>query len=375
MSRPTLSFVVCAAGVGARTGFSKNKLLVPFQGECALVRLIAKLQAPIVDEIILSVHARDVEEIKNLCRPYDKIKIVLGGETRSQSVYNALNVATGEVVLIHDGARPFVDMQTIEECYQSVLTYGSGICAIPASDTVAIARGEEIESFPNRSDCYLVQTPQGFFLKDVKAAYEKAFLEGKDEFTDDSSLYAAYAQKPRLCRGAKSNIKLTFAEDFLTPTRVGFGVDTHAFGKEQDYVVLGGVKIPSETGLIAHSDGDVLLHAVMDALLSAVGLRDIGYYFPDSDMRYKGADSSLLTQKVVGMVKENGYCVHNISIAIQAEKPRLAKYIDEMRKAVATLLEVNVDAVDISAGTNEGLGYVGEGKGITVQAYASLRTR
>ena len=135
------------------------------------------------------------------------------------------------------------------------------------------------------------------------------------------------------------------------------------------------VKIPSETGLIAHSDGDVLLHAVMDALLSAVGLRDIGYYFPDSDMRYKGADSSLLTQKVVGMVKENGYCVHNISIAVQAEKPRLAKYIDEMRKNVATLLEVNVDAVGISAGTNEGLGYVGEGKGITVQAYASLRAR
>ena len=373
MSRPTLSIVVCAAGVGSRAGFDKNKLLIPYQGECALSRLLAKLQCPEIDEIILSIHPRDEEEIGKICRPYDNIRIVRGGATRSQSVYNALQTATGEVVLIHDGARPFIQKQTILNCYQSVLDYGSGICAIPSADTIALADNAEIATVPDRNRCYLVQTPQGFFTKEIKAAYETAFQKGDNAFTDDSSLYGKYVGKPRLCAGAKNNVKLTYAEDFLSPVKVGFGVDTHAFGKAQDYIVLGGVKIPSETGLKAHSDGDVLLHAVMDALLSAVGLKDIGHYFPDTDEKYKGADSTLLTKKVVEMVNEQGYGVHNLSVAIQAEKPRLAKYIDQMRNNVATLMQTDVENIGITAGTNEGLGYVGEGKGITVYAYVSLK--
>ncbi|MBQ8427642.1 MAG: 2-C-methyl-D-erythritol 4-phosphate cytidylyltransferase, partial [Clostridia bacterium] len=148
MSRPTLSFIVCAAGVGARTGFPKNKLLVPYQGECALSRLLAKLQIPDIDEIILSIHPRDEDEIKKLCRPYDKVKLVHGGATRSQSVYHALQQATGDVALIHDGARPFIQKQTILGCYQSVLSYGSGICAVPSADTVAIADGKQIANVP-----------------------------------------------------------------------------------------------------------------------------------------------------------------------------------------------------------------------------------
>ena len=149
-------------------------------------------------------------------------------------------------------------------------------------------------------------------------------------------------------------------------------MDTHAFGKAQDYIVLAGVKIPSQSGLIAHSDGDVAIHALMDALLSAAGLKDIGHYFPDSDEKYKGARSMDLLHKVLQLIAEQGFAPQNVSIAIQAEKPRLSPYIDEMKNSLASALSLDPTAVGITAGTNEGLGYVGEGKGITVYAYIML---
>ena len=135
---------------------------------------------------------------------------------------------------------------------------------------------------------------------------------------------------------------------------------------------MAGVKIPSESGLIAHSDGDVLTHAVMDALLSAAGLKDIGHYFPDTDEKWKGASSMAMLGQVMEMIKDAGFAVGNISVSIQAEKPRLAKYIDDMKTALAAALGVSTACVGVAAGTNEGLGYVGEGKGITVNAYCLL---
>jgi 2-C-methyl-D-erythritol 2,4-cyclodiphosphate synthase len=166
---------------------------------------------------------------------------------------------------------------------------------------------------------------------------------------------------------------LTYAQDFdERKNRCGFGVDTHAFGKPQDYILLGGVKIPSESGLIAHSDGDVLVHALMDALLSAAGLRDIGFYFPDKNPEFKNANSMQLLKKVLGYIGEKGYRVENASIAIQAEKPRLAPYIEDIQNSLAVALGVDPTAIGVTAGTNEGLGYIGEGKGITVNAYVLL---
>ena len=194
-------------------------------------------------------------------------------------------------------------------------------------------------------------------------------------YTDDSSVYAEFIAPPKLCDGEKENVKLTYATDFkslASVERIGFGVDTHAFGKKQNYITLCGVQIPSETGLIAHSDGDVAIHAVMDGMLSAVGLRDIGFYFPDTDEKWRNADSMKMLLEVKELVKQEGYQVKNLSIAIQAEKPKLAKYIPDMKKSVALALEIDERAVGITAGTNEKLGYVGEGKGITVYAYVLL---
>ena len=137
---------------------------------------------------------------------------------------------------------------------------------------------------------------------------------------------------------------------------------------------MAGVKVPSQSGLIAHSDGDVLVHALMDALLSAMGLKDIGHYFPDTDEKWKNADSMKMLEGVVSLIKEKGYGVKNLSVSIQAEKPRLAKFIDEMKNNLARVLKLDPTAIGVAAGTNEGLGYVGEGKGITVNAYALLCT-
>ena len=370
--KQTVCAIICAAGKGLRAGFEKNKLLVPFENSCALEKTLRAFDFPLINEIVITASEEDFAEISALVSVFKNAKVVLGGETRTLSVYNALKATNAELVLIHDGARAFVSRESIEACVQSVKAYGSGICAIPCSDTIAVCEKNTVQSVPDRAMLWQIQTPQGFFRENISYAYERA-IESGETFTDDSSVFARYCGKPRLCTGARENIKLTYAEDFRPTARCGFGVDTHAFGKAQDYIVLAGVKIPSDSGLIAHSDGDVLVHALMDALLSAAGLRDIGYYFPDTDEKWKGASSMQMLSLVVQMLKEKGYLVQNVSIAIQAEKPRLAKYIDEMKNALSSALKIDPTAVGISAGTNEGLGYIGEGKGITVNAYVLLR--
>ncbi len=364
--------VICAAGKGTRTGFSKNKVLRPLQGSTPLAKCLAAFDFPTIDEIVVTSSPTDLEEIATICKSYPQAKVVLGGEDRLRSVYNALKATEAEIVLIHDGARPFVTRECIESCVQSVLTTGSGVCAVECRDTVAKTNGDKIIAAPDRSTLRLIQTPQGFFRENILHAYERAFEEKGKNYTDDSSVFADFCDQPTLCKGDPKNIKLTYASDFEEDFRCGFGVDTHAFGKEQDHVLLAGVKIPSASGLIAHSDGDVLVHAVMDALLSAVGLKDIGHYFPDTDEKWKNANSMEMLGGVLALVHGQGYRPHNLSVAIQAEKPRLAKYIDQMKNALAGALGLDPTRVGVTAGTNEGLGYVGEGKGITVNAYVSV---
>ena len=375
MSRPTVCAVICAAGKGTRAGFEKNKLLVPYDGATVLHKTLSAFVLPCIDEIVVTSSKEDFDEISAIVSGFPNAKTVLGGDDRSHSVYNALLVANADVVLIHDGARPFITQTAIENCIQSVEKFGSGICAVAAIDTIAEAENGEIVRVPDRSKLYQIQTPQGFYRTEILSAYEQALRDVNASYTDDSSIYAAFVKAPKLCDGARENVKMTYTADFEAVARCGFGIDTHAFGKPQDYIVLAGVKIPSESGLIAHSDGDVLVHAVMDALLSAAGLKDIGHYFPDTDDKWKNANSMEMLKEVLRIVGEMGYGVKNLSVAIQAERPRLAKYIDEMKNALARTCGIDRSAVGVAAGTNEGLGYVGEGKGITVNAYVLLKSK
>ena len=374
MTKYSVCAIICAAGKGNRAGFSQNKLLVPYQGSTVLEKTVSAFHFPAVNEIIITASKEDFKEISVLCKVFPNARVVLGGATRSESVYNALKQSKSDIVLIHDGARPFVTREVIEGCIQSVKSYGSGICAVECRDTIAQTKEGKIVGVPSRDTLRQIQTPQGFFRENITYAYERAFEKESANYTDDSSVFADFCGAPTLCAGARDNIKMTYAEDFEKGVqRCGFGIDTHAFGKEQDYIVLAGIKIPSQSGLIAHSDGDVLVHALMDALLSAAGLKDIGHYFPDTDEKWKGASSMEMLKQVLALLEKQGYGVQNVSIAIQAERPRLAKYIDDMKNTLSGVLHIDQTAIGISAGTNEGLGYVGEGKGITVNAYVLLK--
>lgn len=363
-----ITAILCAAGNGSRAGFPQNKVLLTLNGLPVLCHsLSAFAQCPEVDEILIACRKEDEKAVLPLLRPFPNARTVRGGATRAQSVYYALNEAKGDIVLIHDAARPYVTPKLIMDCLASVKQYGSGVCAIPAVDTVAIADGGTIASSPARDTVFSLQTPQGFYRERLLECYEKAYEQDEeDSFTDDSGLYARYDSPPKLCAGDRRNKKLTYSEDFQFAERVGFGTDTHAFGRTQNFIKLAGVKIPSECGLIAHSDGDVLVHAVMDALLSAAGLRDIGYYFPDADEKYRNADSMLLLGQVVRLVEEQSFTPQNASVSILAETPRLSPYIEAMKRNLAKMLRLSPSAVGIAAGTNEKLGYIGEGKGITV---------
>ncbi len=372
-----VSAIIAAAGRGERAGFPRNKLLFPLHGEPALYHTFEKFNIPEVDEVIVTSSKVDFDEIETLAKPFG-YKVVLGGKTRTESVKNALSEVTGDIVLVHDGARPYVSRELILNCIDGVERFGSAVCGLHCTDTLAFSNYGMITGMPDRNSLYRLQTPQGFYTDDLRHAYE---LSGDKIYTDDSSVYGEYITFPRILPGDEKNRKLTFSEDFENDyppvavtgcERVGHGADVHAFGAG-NHITLAGVKIKTDYAFVAHSDGDVILHSLMDALLSAAGLEDIGHYFPVNDDAYKGADSSLLLAKVIGEVKKAGYAPVNISVTVQAEKPKLAKYIDAMRQKLSELVSVPLSGVAISAGTCEGLGFVGKGLGISAQSTVLLK--
>ncbi len=376
-----ISVILCAAGSGKRAGLPENKILFELDGLPVLVRTLSAF-APYADELLVACREEDRERIEKLLTPFPKARTVVGGETRAESVFRALEEATSDMVLVHDADRPFVTPKIIADCIDSIKKFGSGVCALPATDTTVLAsEGKILQGLP-RETVYTLQTPQGFYTEELRSAYRKAAEEGLGKYTDDSGVYASQVGASHLFLGDRSNRKLTYPEDFSPAERVGFGVDTHAFAHQEErdrgiarlnlsYIKLGGVVIPSDRELSAHSDGDVVCHALMDALLSAAGKRDIGFYFPDTDPRYEGADSMDLLAEVMKMVHGGGFSVKNASIAILAERPRLSPYLDEMRMRLGKALGCEAA---VAAGTNEKLGYIGEGRGITVCAYVLLGT-
>ncbi len=371
-----VSVIICAAGRGERAALGKNKVLAPLYGAPVLWHTLKAFA--FAHQIIVTANENDLQEISALCAPFHAA-VCLGGATRTQSVYNALALVTGDIVLIHDGARPYVTHNIVQGCIDSANRFGSGICAVACTDTIAVCKDGAIQNVPDRNALYHVQTPQGFVTADIKKAYRQAITDG-NSYTDDSAVYARYIGSPHLCAGDIQNKKLTYPSDFtqgeralLQGERIGFGVDVHAFGAGEG-VTLCGVFIPHTHGLIAHSDGDVAAHAVMDALLSAAGLKDIGHYFPDTDPQWKNACSMDMLKQVVTLIIEAGFAVSNLSLSVQAEKPKLAPYIDAMKENLANALQIYTQNIAVSAGTCEGLGFVGERLGVAAYAAACVQT-
>lgn len=374
--------VIVCAGKGERTGLSYNKILYPVGQKTLLDLTLEKFAASAVTHAVIVAAKNDADEIKRIASDFCGLSctVTTGGDTRTQSVRNGLDCLYGsfgdgcgfDCIVVHDGARPFVTPDLIDRCVASAKRYGSGIAAVRAIDTIRRGTAEASTVMP-RAELYNIQTPQAFDADALIAAYKAT----NGDYTDDAQIFELNGGKIHLVEGNYDNIKVTTAADlFKLPSsqRIGTGYDVHRLVAERPFI-LGGITIPSDKGLLGHSDADVLIHAVMDALLSAAGLPDIGVLFPDTDDRYLGISSTTLLKDVSERVAAYGYSINNISAVVIAQKPKLAPHIPAMRASLAALLGIDISQINISATTTEGLGIVGSGDAIAVNAACILTER
>lgn len=369
--------LIVAAGAGSRMGQGRNKVFLEVGGRTALERSVAAFSG-LVDGTMIVGREDELAQIEALGLP---AKVTAGGATRQQSVLLGLRALPkdAEIVLVHDAARPFVDAGTIERCIASVQARGSGVASVPVKDTIKVASVDEraVDS-PARETLRIAQTPQGFRRRTLEQAIEALERQGITE-TDDAAAVQRAGYAVYLTEGDYANIKLTTPEDLQMTDgvpgrglpRVGYGYDVHALVQGRP-LVLCGIQVPHTMGLDGHSDADVATHALMDALLGAAAMGDIGRHFPDTDAQYRGADSTALLSRVVALLAGEGYAIGNVDITIAAQRPKLSPYIDAMRAALAERLGVTIGHVNVKATTTEGLGFEGEGLGISAHAVALI---
>lgn len=368
-----VSALIVCGGKGERAGFGFNKLLADLGGTTPFEKcLTAFLDTGLPFQFVIVCTAEDEGIFRAKCEGLGVFAdFARGGKTRSDSVLSGLEKVRGDIVVVHDGARPFVPPDVILRSIRSAERYGSGIACVSPTDTVAETENGFILS-ASRENRALVQTPQTFRTDLLKKAFSLR-REGED-FTDESGLFSRYIGKCAVVEGSAENRKLTFARDFSVADGVvcGTGFDLHRL-VEGRKLILGGVEIPHGKGLLGHSDADALTHAIMDALLSSASLRDIGFHFPDTDPKYEGADSLSLLKEVLVLLREKGYKPINVTSVIMAQKPKLSPYVDRMRETLSLALGLEKEKVGITCTTMEGIGLVGREEGIAVQAYCLSR--
>lgn len=380
-----VSAVLVAAGSSTRMDF--DKLSFDLGGETVLHRSIRAFeQDPLVTEIVLVAgknRAFVEQQAADCTKP---VQIVTGGTTRAESAKNGVLAAAGELVAVHDAARPFVSQAVITAALEAAARCGAAAPAVPVKDTIkAAARGNGktvpdaclVYTTPDRSTLYAVQTPQCFDRAEYLAALEELDAEKARLVTDDCSLFELTGRPVELVQGDYANIKITTREDLPRAgnggkkMRIGHGYDVHRL-VEGRKLILGGVEVPYEKGLLGHSDADVLAHAVMDAVLGAAALGDIGQHFPDTAEEYAGADSLMLARRVAEIMTRHGWRIENIDATILCQRPKLAPHIPAMRAKLAEAFGMPVDAVSVKATTEEHLGFTGEGLGIAAHAVALI---
>ena len=379
--------IVLAGGSGTRMQSDQNKVFLPLCGVPAIVRTLRAFAA-VPLPVTLVARQDDLPRMRALLERYAlaPYAMVCGGYTRQSSVANGLATLPpdAEWVLVHDGARALVTPELIQRVLDCVRDHGSGVAAVPVTDTVKRAdeKGLVTETLC-RDGLYATQTPQGFRVRDLRAAHAAAARDGYTA-TDDAALLERAGLPVTLCEGSRENIKLTTPADIaLARTilsdreggaramRIGHGMDVHRLVAGRP-LVLCGVRVPHAMGLLGHSDADVATHALMDAMLGALALGDIGKLFPDTDERYRGASSIGLLREVSARVTEAGYAVGNADITIVAQAPKLRPYIDDMRAALADALRIPVTTVSVKATTTEELGFEGQRLGMTAHAVCTL---
>ena len=379
--------VVVAAGRGLRAGSEFPKQYRKIAGEpmvrMSLAMLAGHGQVGLVQPVI---HDDDRDLFATACAGLDLLPAVAGGATRQASVragLEALHAHRPDLVLVHDAARPFVSAALVSRAIVSAEKHGAAVPAMPLADTVKRidASGRVIATL-DRETLRTVQTPQAFRFDALIEAHRRAAAAGRDDFTDDAALCEWAGHDVMLFAGEASNGKLTTAEDFahaealrmaaLADVRIGHGFDVHAFGPG-DHVMLGGVRIAHDHALSGHSDADVVLHALTDALLGALAEGDIGVHFPPSDERWRGASSDRFLAFAAERVRARGGLIAHLDVTLVCEAPRIGPHRDAVRTRIAEIAGIAVDRVGLKATTSEGLGFTGRGEGIAAFAMATVR--
>ena len=368
--------VIVAAGSGTRMGTDVPKQFLKIGGRTILETTVAVFEKnPYVDDIQVLTGRDFVEFCEELCRPFEKVRSILpGGKERQDTVWEAVRrISDGELVLIHDGVRPYVTDAVIEGVLAGAKSAGAAVPAVASKDTIRQTAAEGGSRTLDRKTLFQVQTPQGFASEILREAYEAAYRDGFLG-TDDAGLAERIGQTILLTEGDYANIKITTREDLPMEIRVGTGYDVHRLTGGRK-LILGGVDIPYEKGLDGHSDADVMVHALMDALLGAAGLGDIGRHFPDTDPQYKGISSLKLLEIVNQRIHEAGYELGNADVTIIAQRPKLAGYISQMEENLAAVLGADMRQINVKATTTEKLGFTGRGEGIAAEAACIIKSK
>ncbi len=372
MEKRKTAVIIAAAGKGTRMGGGIPKQFMKISGIPMIIRTIgAFANAGCSDRIFVVAGKDQLDETAKLVGEYglaDRVSLVEGGARRQDSIYAGLKAAAetdAEYVLIHDGARPFIHRETILAVLDAAEKHGAAVAAVPVKDSMRRSSGAV-----DREGLYSVQTPQGFRMKLILFAYEKAEKEGF-EATDDATVAENAGFGVEIVDGTYDNIKVTTKEDMPMEMRAGTGFDVHGFTEGRP-LVLGGVTIPYDKGLEGHSDADVLTHAVMDALLGAASAGDIGKHFPDTEDSWKNVSSMIHPEKTKEIIKNEGYTPSNIDVTLIAERPKISAYTETMEENIAKVLGIDKSAVSVKATTTEGLGFTGRGEGIAAQAVCMI---
>lgn len=385
-----IAVIIVAAGRGTRAGGepgSPAKQYRTLGGRPVLARSLEAFAGhPRVSSIVTVIHPDDRELYAAASAGLTKlVEPVPGGATRQESVrrgLDALEPGKPDIVLIHDAARPFVAPDVIDRAIDAADITGAAVPVLAVSDTIAVVDGDSRGETLDRARLRSVQTPQSFRYADIRAAHARAADDGRDDFTDDGAVASHGGLTVSVFPGDAENMKLTTPEDFsraeerllasLPDIRTGTGFDVHEFGPG-DFVTLGGVRIPHDQGLVGHSDADVVLHALCDAIFGALGDGDIGSHFPPSDMQWKGAASSRFLEYARDKVAARGGIVAHVDVAVLSEAPKIGPHRAAMQKRIGEILGLSPDRVGIKATTMEGRGWIGRREGMAAIGTATVR--
>ena len=374
----TVTALIVAAGSGTRLGGGLPKQFRPLLGKPLLRWAVEPFLAhPRVDAVMVVVGKEQHRLATSALEGLSGISLVTGGAERSDSVLNGLKGIRDGIVLVHDAARPFCPAGVIDRLLEGLKDHDGAVPVLSVSDT--LAKGERLlTSSVDRTRILRIQTPQAFHREDLVYAYDEADLRAP---TDESSVLLAAGLKVATVEGDPMLEKITTEQDWHRAeqlqsarlvSRTGSGFDVHGFSGEGP-VMLGGVAVPHERGLAGHSDADVVLHAITDALLGAAALGDIGQHFPPSDPQWKGAESCLFLAHAAAIIRDRGGIIDHVDCTIICEAPKVGPYREPMQARVAEILSIAPSSVSIKATTTEGLGFTGRGEGIAAQAVATIR--